>query len=85
MDTARRGIDEASMWIGRRGPNVGKVIDGTKRVPLIPDDYYALRCKPPAMAILRAIPWRSLTVGSTLSKITISREYTRAKLTGLVP
>jgi hypothetical protein len=33
---------------------------------------------------LRAIPWRSLTVGSTLSKITISREYTRAKLTGLV-
>jgi hypothetical protein len=73
------------MWIGRRGPNVGKVNDGTKRVPLIPDDYYALGCKPPAMAILRAIPWRSLTVGSTLSKITISREYTRAKLTGLVP
>jgi hypothetical protein len=79
----RRGIDEATMWIGRRGPDVGKIVDGTKQVPPIPGDYHPLRCKPPAVAILRSIPWRSLAVGGALSKHTISREYTRAKLAGL--
>jgi hypothetical protein len=79
----RRGIDEASVWIGRRGPNVGKIVDGTKQVPPIPGDYYALRCKPPAVAILRSILWPSLAVGGALSKHTISREYTRAKLAAL--
>jgi hypothetical protein len=76
----RRGFDEATVWIGRRGPNVGKILDGTKQVPTIPCDHYALICTPPAVAILRSIPWRSLAVGGTLSKHTISREYTRAKL-----
>jgi hypothetical protein len=79
----RRGIDEATVWIGRRGPDVGKIVDGTKQVPPIPGDYHALRCKPPAVAILRSIPWRSVAVGGTLSKNIISREYTRVKLAGL--
>ena len=76
----RRGFDEATVWIGRRGPNVGKILDGTKQVPPLPGDHYALICRPPAVTILRSIPWRSLAVSGTLSKRTISREYTRAKL-----
>jgi DNA polymerase III delta prime subunit len=76
----RRGYHEATVWIGRRGPNVGKILDGTKQVPTIPGDHYALICRPPAVAILRSIPWRSMAVGGTLSKHTISREYTCAKL-----
>ena len=80
----RRGFDEATVWIGRRGPNVGKILDGTKQVPTIPGDHYALICRPSAVAILRSIPWRSLAIGATLSKHTISREYTRAKLGRLV-
>jgi len=81
--SARRGFVEAILWIARRGPDVGKIIDGSKQVPLIPGDYHALRCEPQAVAILRSIPWRPLAAGSTLSKRTISREYTRAKLAGL--
>jgi putative DNA primase/helicase len=76
----RRGYDEASLWIGRRGPNIGKILDGTKQAPTIPGDYYALRCEASAMAILRSIRWRSLAVSGILSKRTIRREYTRAKL-----
>jgi hypothetical protein len=76
----RRGYDEATLWIGRRGPNIGKILDGTKQAPTIPGDHYALRCDASAMAILRSIRWRSLAVSGTLSKRTISREYTRAKL-----
>ena len=76
----RRGYDEATVWIGRRGPNVGKILDGTKQVPPNPGDYYALRCKAPAVAILRSIRWRVLVPpGGTLSKQTISREYRKAK------
>jgi hypothetical protein len=66
------------VWIAPARPNVGKIIDGPSGWH--PDDYYALRCKPPVMAILRGILWRRLAVGSALSKITISREYTRVKL-----
>jgi hypothetical protein len=76
----RRGHDEATVWIGRRGPNVGRVLDGTKQVPPISSDYHALRCKAPAMAILQSIAWRSLADGGTLSKHTVSHEYTRVKL-----
>jgi hypothetical protein len=76
----RRGHDEATVWIGWRSPNIGKILDGTKQVPTSPGDFYALRCEAPAVAILRSIPWRSLAVSGTLSKHTISREYTRAKL-----
>jgi hypothetical protein len=80
----RRGCDEATVWIGRRGPNVGKILDGTKQVPTIRGDYYALRCPASAVAILRSIRWRVLVGPSaTLSKHTISREYTRVKLAGL--
>ena len=76
----RRGCDEATVWIGRRGPNVGMILDGTKQVPPIPGDFYALRCKAPAAAILRSIRWRRLaSPGGTLSKQTISREYRKAK------
>jgi hypothetical protein len=79
----RRGVDEATVWLGRRGPNVGKIVDGTKQVPTVPGDHYALKCKPPAAAILRSIRWRSLAADGTLSKHTIRREYTRVKLAGL--
>jgi len=76
----RRGCDEATVWIGRRGPNVGKILDGTKQVPTIRGDYYALRCQASAVAILRSIRWCVLvSAGSTLSKQTISREYRKAK------
>lgn len=43
----RRGVPEAIVWIGRRGPNVGKIIDGTKQVPTSHGDHYALRCEAP--------------------------------------
>jgi hypothetical protein len=77
---ARRGYDEATLWIGQQGPNVGKILDGTKQVPTISGDYYALRCKAPAVSILRSIRWRVLvSAGGTLSKQTISREYRKAK------
>lgn len=76
----RRSFDEATVWIGRRGPNVGKLLDGTKQVPKTPADFYALRCDAPTEAIMRSIRWRGLvSPGGTLSKQSISREYRKAK------
>ena len=72
--------DEATVWIGRRGPNVGKLLDGTKQVPQTPADFYPLRCDAPTEAIMRSIRWRGLvSPGGALSKQTISREYRKAK------
>jgi DNA polymerase III delta prime subunit len=76
----RRSFDEATVWIGRRGPSVGKLLDGTKQVPRTPADFYPLRCDAPTEAVMRSIRWRGLvSPGGALSKQTISREYRKAK------
>ena len=82
--TRRRGIGEATLWIGWRGPHAGKLLDGAKQVPQIPADFYALRCDAPTEAIMRSIRWRGVVSprGGTLSKQTISREYRKAKEAG---
>jgi hypothetical protein len=74
--TRRRGIGEATLWIGWRGPHAGKLLDGAKQVPQIPADFYALRCDAPTEAIMRSIRWRGVvsSPGGTLSKQTISLE-----------
>jgi len=82
----RSRSNEATIWICRRGPDIGDIIEAvgtTKR----PEDYYGIRCSNDAVAILRSIRWREvldpLPIGHTasMSRADIVRVYVEATKT----
>jgi hypothetical protein len=55
----RSRSNEATIWICRRGPDIGDIIEaiGTRKPP---EDYYGIRCSNDAVMILRSIRWRAV-------------------------
>ena len=55
----RSRSNEATIWICRRGPDIGDIIAavGTTKPP---EDYYGISCSAEAVAILRSIRWRDV-------------------------
>jgi hypothetical protein len=51
--------DEATIWICRRGPDIGNIIEATG-ITLPPEGYYGIRCSVDTVAILRSIRWRDV-------------------------
>jgi hypothetical protein len=76
--------DEATIWICRRGPEIGDIIVGTTKPP---EGYYGIRCSADAVVILRSIRWREvldpLPIGHTpsMSRADIVRVYDEATKT----
>jgi hypothetical protein len=52
-------FDEATIWICRRGPDIGDIIEAIG-ITTPPEDYYGIRCSAEAVAILRSIRWRDV-------------------------
>jgi hypothetical protein len=50
---------EATIWICRRGPDLGNIIEAIG-ITTLPEDYYGIRCSAEAVAILRSIRWRDV-------------------------
>jgi hypothetical protein len=50
---------QATIWICRRGPEIGDIIEAIS-ITTPPDDYYGIRCSAEAVTILRSIPWRDV-------------------------
>jgi hypothetical protein len=82
----RSRSNEATIWICRRGPDIGDIIEavGTTKPP---EGYYGIRCSNDAVAILRSIRWREvldpLPIGHTasMSRADIVRVYDEATKT----
>jgi hypothetical protein len=76
-------LDEATIWICRRGPDLGEIIEATD-IKTPPEGYYGIRCSVAAVVILRSIRWRDalgpLPIGHTpnMSQADIVREYVEA-------
>jgi hypothetical protein len=79
----RSRSNEATIWICRRGPDIGNIIEATG-ITTPPEDYYGIRCGVEAMAILRSIRWRDvldpLPIGHApnMSRADIVRAYVEA-------
>lgn len=75
--------DEATIWICRRGPDIGEII-GTIGTTTPPESYYGVRCSVDAVLILWSIRWRDvldpLPIGHALnmSRADIVRAYVEA-------
>jgi hypothetical protein len=52
-------FDEATIWICRRGPDLGNIIEAID-ITTPPEDYYGISCSAEAVVILRAICWRDV-------------------------
>jgi hypothetical protein len=52
-------FDEAAIWICRRGPDIGDIIEAIG-ITTPAKDYYGIRCSAEAVAILRSIRWRDV-------------------------
>lgn len=50
---------EATIWICRRGPDLGNIIEAI-RITTPPEDHYGICCSVEAVEILRSIPWRGV-------------------------
>ena len=81
----RSRSNEATIWICRRGSDVGDIIAavGTTKPP---EDYYGIRCSNDAVVVLRSIHWRDvldpLPIGHApnMSRADIVRAYVEARL-----
>jgi hypothetical protein len=75
----------ATIWICRRGPDIGNIIEAIG-ITTPPENYYGIRCSDDAVAILQLIRWRDaldpLPVGHTpnMSQSDIVRAYEAAKI-----
>jgi len=75
--------DEATIWICRRGPDIGDIV-GAIGITTPPEGYYGIRCSVDAVEILRSIRWRDaldpLPIGHApnMSKADIVRAYVEA-------
>jgi hypothetical protein len=78
--------DEATIWICRRGPDIGDIIE-VVGMTKPPEDYYGIRCSDDAVVILRSIRWRDvldpLPIGHApnMSRADIRRAYVEAAAT----
>jgi hypothetical protein len=50
---------EATIWICRRGPDLGNIIEASG-LTTPPEDYYGIRCSAEAVVILGSIRWRDV-------------------------
>ena len=79
----RSRSNEATIWVCRRGPNIGDIIEaiGTTTPP---EDYYGIRCSADAVLILRSIRWRDVLAplpinhAPNMSQADIVRAYAEA-------
>jgi hypothetical protein len=79
----RSQSNEATIWICRRGPDIGEIIEAIG-ITTPPEGYYGIRCSVEAVAILRSIRWRDvldpLPIGHApnMSQSDIVRAYIEA-------
>jgi len=75
--------NEATIWICRRGSDIGDIIEAIG-VTQPPEDHYGIRCSADAVVVLRSIHWRDvldpLPIGHTpnMSQADIVRAYIEA-------
>jgi hypothetical protein len=86
ISVPRSRYNEATIWICRRGADIGNIIAAVGSTKP-PEDYYGIRCSNDAVAILRSIRWRDvldpLPIGHTasMSRADIVRVYVEATKT----
>jgi Protein of unknown function (DUF3102) len=55
----KRRSDEATIWVCRRGPNIGNIVKATS-ITTPPEGFYGIRCSVDTVVILRSIRWRDV-------------------------